>query len=51
VKWITTGTRFVTLKMAMSMDGKVATHTGDPGGFTSEEAREDVHGRVRRATR
>ena len=43
VKWITTGTPFVTLKMAMSMDGKVATHTGDSRWVTSEEAREDVH--------
>ncbi len=43
VKWITTGTPFVTLKMAMSMDGKVATRTGDARWVTSEEARADVH--------
>jgi diaminohydroxyphosphoribosylaminopyrimidine deaminase/5-amino-6-(5-phosphoribosylamino)uracil reductase len=43
VKWITTGTPFVTLKMAMSMDGKVATKTGDSEWVTSEEARADVH--------
>jgi len=43
LKWITTGTPFVTLKMAMSMDGKVATRTGDSKWVTSEEARADVH--------
>jgi len=43
VKWITTGTPFVTLKMAMSMDGKVATRTGDSRWVTSGEARADVH--------
>jgi len=43
VKWITTGKPFVTLKMAMSMDGKVATRTGDSKWVTSEESRADVH--------
>lgn len=43
VKWITTGMPFVTLKMAMSMDGKIATRTGDSKWVSSEEARADVH--------
>ncbi|SEN84173.1 diaminohydroxyphosphoribosylaminopyrimidine deaminase [Amphibacillus marinus] len=34
---------FVILKAAMTMDGKVATQTGDSCWVTSAEAREDVH--------
>ncbi|WP_232828027.1 bifunctional diaminohydroxyphosphoribosylaminopyrimidine deaminase/5-amino-6-(5-phosphoribosylamino)uracil reductase RibD [Paraliobacillus sp. X-1268] len=34
---------FVTLKAAMTLDGKTATATGDSKWITSEEAREDVH--------
>lgn len=42
-KRITTGLPFVTLKMAVSMDGKVSTRTGDSRWITSEAARRDVH--------
>lgn len=38
-----TGKPFVTLKTAVSMDGKMATHTGDSKWITSETARLDVH--------
>ncbi|KGX93812.1 5-amino-6-(5-phosphoribosylamino)uracil reductase [Pontibacillus halophilus JSM 076056 = DSM 19796] len=38
-----TGTPYVTLKTAMSMDGKIATATGESQWITSEEARLDVH--------
>lgn len=34
---------YVTLKAAVSMDGKMATYTGDSKWITSEEARLDVH--------
>ncbi|UOQ84243.1 bifunctional diaminohydroxyphosphoribosylaminopyrimidine deaminase/5-amino-6-(5-phosphoribosylamino)uracil reductase RibD [Gracilibacillus salinarum] len=34
---------FVTLKAAMTLDGKTATVTGDSKWITSEQAREDVH--------
>jgi diaminohydroxyphosphoribosylaminopyrimidine deaminase / 5-amino-6-(5-phosphoribosylamino)uracil reductase len=43
VKWITTGRPFVTLKSALSLDGKVATRTGDSKWLTSETSRHDVH--------
>ncbi|MBU4175326.1 MAG: bifunctional diaminohydroxyphosphoribosylaminopyrimidine deaminase/5-amino-6-(5-phosphoribosylamino)uracil reductase RibD [Actinobacteria bacterium] len=43
LKWVEAGFPFVTLKMAMSLDGKVATRTGDSTWITSEESREDVH--------
>lgn len=41
--YITTKTPFVTLKYASSLDGKIATKTGDSKWITSEEARYDVH--------
>jgi diaminohydroxyphosphoribosylaminopyrimidine deaminase / 5-amino-6-(5-phosphoribosylamino)uracil reductase len=41
--YITTKTPFVTLKYASSLDGKIATKTGDSKWITSEAAREDVH--------
>lgn len=41
--YITTKTPFVTLKYASSLDGKIATKTGDSKWITSEEARCDVH--------
>ena len=43
IKWITTGRPFVTLKMAMSLDGKVATRTGESRWVTSDASRSDVH--------
>jgi len=43
VKYITTRIPFVTLKMAMSLDGKVATKTGDSRWITGKESREFVH--------
>ncbi len=43
LKWVTEGFPFVTLKMAMSLDGKVATRTGDSMWISSEESREYVH--------
>lgn len=36
-------TPYVTIKTAMSLDGKIATHTGDSQWITSEESRLDVH--------
>ncbi|WP_185959651.1 bifunctional diaminohydroxyphosphoribosylaminopyrimidine deaminase/5-amino-6-(5-phosphoribosylamino)uracil reductase RibD [Lentibacillus cibarius] len=38
-----TGKPFVTLKTAVSLDGKTATHTGDSKWITGEAARMDVH--------
>lgn len=34
---------YVTLKTAMSLDGKIATHTGDSQWITGQTARADVH--------
>ena len=42
-KYMTTGLPFVTLKVAMSLDGKIATKTGSSRWITGEEAREVVH--------
>ena len=41
--YIRTGTPYVTLKYAMTSDGKIATHTGASKWITGDEAREDVH--------
>jgi diaminohydroxyphosphoribosylaminopyrimidine deaminase/5-amino-6-(5-phosphoribosylamino)uracil reductase len=38
-----TGMPFVTLKMACSLDGKTATHTGDSQWISGEESRRRVH--------
>ena len=42
-KFITTGTPLVTAKFAMSLDGKIATRTGDSKWITSKESRRYVH--------
>lgn len=38
-KWISTGRPFVAMKIAMSLDGKIATKTGDSKWITSEASR------------
>jgi len=43
IKFITTGMPFVTAKFAMSLDGKIATKSGDSQWISSEESREKVH--------
>ncbi|MCI2426275.1 bifunctional diaminohydroxyphosphoribosylaminopyrimidine deaminase/5-amino-6-(5-phosphoribosylamino)uracil reductase RibD [Candidatus Acetothermia bacterium] len=45
--YITTGIPFVHLKLAMSLDGKIATRTGDSQWITNEESRIAAH-RLRR---
>lgn len=42
-KYTTTGWPFVLLKSAMSLDGKIATRTGDSRWISSEESRQLVH--------
>ena len=43
LKYVTTGRPFVTAKFAMSLDGKIATHTGDSKWITGDKARWHVH--------
>lgn len=43
IKYISTGLPFVTLKAAMSLDGKIATHKGFSRWISSEKSREYVH--------
>lgn len=42
-KFITTGTPFVTLKTACTLDGKIASKTGDSKWISNAKAREIVH--------
>ena len=42
IKFITTGMPYVTVKMAESLDGKIATKTGDSKWVTSEDSRQYV---------
>jgi diaminohydroxyphosphoribosylaminopyrimidine deaminase/5-amino-6-(5-phosphoribosylamino)uracil reductase len=44
IKFITRGLPYVTVKMAQSLDGKIATRTGDSRWITSEDARRYVRG-------
>ena len=48
-KFITTGVPFVTAKFAISLDGKIATWSGDSHWISCEESRRFVH-RMRRAS-
>ena len=41
--WMTTGRPLVILKGAMTLDGKIATSTGESRWMTGERARQDVH--------
>ena len=43
LKYMTTGSPFVILKCGMSLDGKVATKTGESRWVTGESSREHVH--------
>ncbi len=43
-KYITTGTPLVTLKLAATLDGKIATHAGDSKWIGSERQRKMGHG-------
>ncbi len=43
IKFITTGMPFVTAKFAVSLDGKIATKSGDSKWISSDEARRYVH--------
>jgi len=43
IKHITTGLPFIVAKFAMSLDGKIATKTGDSKWITQEEARKYAH--------
>ena len=43
IKWIVTGRPFVTLKAAISLDGRIATRTGDSKWISNERSRLLVH--------
>jgi diaminohydroxyphosphoribosylaminopyrimidine deaminase / 5-amino-6-(5-phosphoribosylamino)uracil reductase len=42
IKWATIGLPYVTMKAAVSLDGKIATRMGDSKWITSEETRKDA---------
>lgn len=44
LKFVKTGLPFVTLKLAATLDGKIAARDGSSTWITSEESRADVHG-------
>ena len=44
IKFITSGMPFVTAKFAVSLDGKIATKSGDSKWISGEMARKQVHG-------
>lgn len=43
LKWMTTGLPFVAMKTAMSLDGKIATATGQSQWITNEASRYETH--------
>lgn len=49
VKYITEKRPFVIMKMAMSLDGKICTHTGESKWISCEESRKYVHNLRKRA--
>jgi len=42
-KWMSTGLPYVTAKWAMSLDGKIAAHTGDSQWISGPDSRRQVH--------
>jgi diaminohydroxyphosphoribosylaminopyrimidine deaminase/5-amino-6-(5-phosphoribosylamino)uracil reductase len=42
-KWMSAGTPYVTAKWAMSLDGKIAAHTGDSQWISGPDSRRSVH--------
>ena len=44
LKYVVEGMPFVTAKFAMTLDGKIATHTGDSKWISGDKARWEVHG-------